>query len=326
MTAGSSTVDLRAALAAGPVVLDGGLATTLEAAGHDLSDALWSARLLRDDPDAVVAAHAAHADAGAAVLTSASYQASRQGFASAGLGRHEADRLLTGSVALARRGLGSSPGWVAASVGPYGAVLADGSEYRGDYGLAVGALRRWHRPRLRTLAAAGADVLACETVPSLAEAEALLTEVAALGVPAWLSLTVVTDAGGVVRTRAGEPASEAFAMAAEVPGVVAAGVNCCDPADVLPAVEAVAATGLPAVAYPNRGDHWDAVARRWVPAAPSPGGGPAERVAAWVDAGARLVGGCCRVGPQEVARIAAVVAASGRDAAGRVTAAGVTGQ
>ena len=311
MTAGTAATDLRSALAAGPVVLDGGLATTLEDAGHDLSDALWSARLLRDDPEAVVAAHAAHAAAGAAVLTSASYQASRQGLAAAGVGPREADRLLAGSVGLARRGLGDWPGWVAASVGPYGAVLADGSEYRGDYGLDVGALRRWHRSRLEVLAAAGADVLACETVPCLAEAEALLAEVAALGTPAWLSLTVVVDDAGVVRTRAGEPAAEAFAMAADVAGVVAVGVNCCHPADVLPALAAVAGSGVPAVAYPNRGERWDAVARGWRADRGTSDGGPAAPVAGWVDAGARLVGGCCRVGPDVVTGIAAAVGSTG---------------
>ena len=97
---------------------------------------------------------------------------------------------------------------MAASVGPYGAALADGSEYRGDYGLTVAELRDWHRPRLEILADAGADLLALETIPCLAEAEALLEEISALGVPAWLSMTCADG-----RTRAGEPAEEAFAMA-----------------------------------------------------------------------------------------------------------------
>jgi homocysteine S-methyltransferase len=303
----SGAAALVAAMAAGPVVLDGGLATTLENAGHDLTDALWSARLLRDDPAAVVTAHRAHVRAGAQVVTTASYQASREGLAGAGLDAAAADRLVAGSVALARRALAEEgrEGWVAASVGPWGAARADGSEYRGDYarhGMDVGGLRRWHRPRLEVLAAAGPDVLACETLPCLAEVEALVAELEALDVPAWLSLTAVRDTAGALRTRAGEPTSEAFALAAGCPAVVAVGVNCCAPDDVPAALAAVAATGAPAVAYPNSGERWDAAARRW-DGDRSPGD-LAARAPAWVAAGARLVGGCCRVGPAAVARLA----------------------
>src|SRR4051812_37501621 len=181
------------ALAGGPVVLDGGLSTELESRGCDVSSALWSARLLRDDPGAIVAAHAAFAAAGAQVATTASYQATIEGFASAGVDAAEARRLIASSVALAREGQGG--GWVAGSVGPYGAMLADGSEYTGDYldRLNVAELRAFHRPRMEILADAGADVLACETVPAAAEAEALLAEADAMRFPVWLSLTTVVD-------------------------------------------------------------------------------------------------------------------------------------
>ncbi|MGY1634873.1 homocysteine S-methyltransferase, partial [Geodermatophilus sp. SYSU D01186] len=212
-------LSLAAALADGPVVLDGGLATRLESQGADLSSALWSARLLRDDPGAVVAAHAAFAAAGAQVATTATYQASVQGFAAAGVPAAEARALMARSVQLARRG---APGaWVAGSVGPYGAVLADGSEYTGAYcdSMTVADLRAFHRPRMALLAEAGADVLACETVPAAAEAEALVAEADALGVPMWLSLTTVVDGGGVVRTRRGERAEAVFALAAGVGAV-----------------------------------------------------------------------------------------------------------
>src|SRR5215210_2391960 len=196
------------ALVTGPVVLDGGLSTELEARGHDVSSSLWSARLLRDDPEAIVAAHAAFAAAGARVATTASYQATVEGFGAAGVDAADARRLIASSVALAREGQGD--GWVAGSVGPYGAMLADGSEYTGAYvdELDVARLRAFHRPRMELLAEAGADVLACETVPAAAEAEALLAEAEALGVPIWLSLTTVVDDDGVVRTRRGEPAAE----------------------------------------------------------------------------------------------------------------------
>ena len=292
------------ALADGPVVLDGGLATQLEDAGHDLSSALWSARLLRDDPAAVVAAHAAYAAAGAQVATTASYQASGRGFAAAGLDAAGTEALLRRSVELAREGAPES--WVAGSVGPYGAMLADGSEYTGGYVDDVGVreLRAFHRPRMAVLAEAGADVLACETVPAAAEAEALLAEAADLGVPVWLSLTTVLGADGVVRTRRGEPAAEVFAMAVGVPEVVAVGVNCTDPAGVPAAVAAAASAGVPVVVYPNSGERWDAAARRWT----GPPGLPDDAVRTWLDAGARLVGGCCRIGPADIARIAAALA------------------
>src|SRR5918911_5041862 len=147
---------LATALAAGPVVLDGGLATELEVQGHDLSSALWSARLLRDDPEAVVAAHAAFAAAGAQVATTASYQVSVEGLAAVGLDAAEARRLVVRSVHLAERG--APEAWIAGSVGPYGAALADGSEYRGDYADEVGVhrLRQWHRPRMQWLGGGGA--------------------------------------------------------------------------------------------------------------------------------------------------------------------------
>ena len=294
---------LATALTAGPVVLDGGLSTQLEAMGHDLSSALWSARLLRDAPEAVVAAHAAFAAAGAQVATTASYQASVEGLARAGVDAAGARRLIGRSVELAYRG--APEAWIAGSVGPYGAALADGSEYTGGYAdlLGVERLRRWHRPRMQWLAEAGADVLACETVPAAAEAEALLEEADMLGIPVWLSLTTVVDGDGVVRTRCGEPADEVFAMAYGNDAVVAVGVNCTDPSAVGPSLEAAASSGKPIVVYPNSGERWDAVGRRWTGTA---GLSPADALT-WVDAGARLVGGCCRVGPDAVGALAAAL-------------------
>jgi homocysteine S-methyltransferase len=294
--------DLRETIAARPVVLDGGLATLLERHGHDLSSHLWSARLLRDDPSAIEAAHREFFAAGAEVATTASYQVSFEGFGAEGVDRAEVERLLRRSVALAAAARDSvaPDGWVAASVGPYGAVLADGSEYRGDYGIDVAGLRAFHRPRLAVLASTvgdGADVLAVETVPCLAEVEALLAELDGSGVPAWLSLSA---AGG--RTRAGEPLEEAFAMAADVAEVIAVGVNCTTPADATAAVPLAAAHGA-AVVYPNSGQGWDAVARAWTGRSAF----DAADVAEWIAAGARLVGGCCRVGPEDVAALRATL-------------------
>ena len=176
-----------------PLIADGGLATELEARGHDLSDALWSARLLVDAPQEITAVHMSFFRAGAMIATTASYQASFDAFAARGIGRDETVRLLRRSVELAsnaRAEVGVAEAWVAASVGPYGAPLADGSEYRGRYGLSVAQLEDWHRPRLEVLADAGADVLALETIPDADEAEALVNVVRSLGVPAWLSYTI----------------------------------------------------------------------------------------------------------------------------------------
>jgi homocysteine S-methyltransferase len=280
-------VRLADALAAGPVVLDGGLATQLEAAGHDLGDELWSARLLADDPGAIVAAHRAFLDAGAQVITTASYQASVDNLARHG---HDAPALLRRSVELARAAAGDRPVWIAGSVGPYGAMLADGSEYRGNYGLSTNELVAFHRPRLEILAAAGPDVLALETIPDLREAEALLTALDGLGVPAWLSYTV--DSGR--RTRAGQSLTEAGALARDHPGLIAVGVNCSTPTDAAAALPVLlASSGKPGVLYPNSGETWDAAARTWR-GHPQP--------LPWPTA-ARLIGGCCRVSPAAIAAL-----------------------
>jgi homocysteine S-methyltransferase len=300
MTLHPPSSSLAAALAEGPLVLDGGMSNQLAAAGHDLSDELWSARLLADRPEAIVQAHAAYYAAGAQVAITSSYQATFEGFARRGIGRAEAAALLRRSVVLAdrarREAAGEGPRWVAASVGPYGAMLADGSEYRGDYGLSVAELERFHRPRMEVLAEAGADALALETVPDAREAEALLRALDGLGIPAWLSFSVDGE-----RTRAGQPLAEAFAMAAGVDAVIAVGVNCCDPQDVEQAVAVAAGTtGKPVVVYPNSGETWNAQSRAWEGAAHF----DSHQVDGWVKAGARLVGGCCRVGPDAISAVA----------------------
>ena len=283
------------------LLADGGLATELEARGHDLSDDLWSARLLADSPQDIVAVHEEFFRSGADIATTASYQASFDGFAERGYARREAERLLTRSVDLAiaaRTNLGGH-GWIAASVGPYGAALANGEEYQGRYGLTVAQLAAWHRPRLEVLASAGPDVLALETVPDIDEAEALVGLLPGLGVPAWLSYTIEG-----VHTRAGQPLDEAFAVAADVPEIVAVGVNCCAPADVLGAVEvARRVTGKPVIVYPNSGEQWDGMRRTWIGQA----GFEPGLAARWVQAGARIVGGCCRVRPEQIAAMASAV-------------------
>jgi len=294
--------DAAALLAAGPLVLDGGLGTLLEAHGHDLRSELWSARLLVEDPAAVRAAHAEFAAAGARVLTTASYQVSYSGLGAAGFTDAEVDRMLRRSVTVAREAADGAPVLVAASVGPYGAARADGSEYSGDYGVSVDGLRAWHRRRLQVLADAGADLLAVETIPSPAEVEALCAELAEIGMPAWVSVSG-SSTGFTATSR-----TAALEGAATTPGVIAVGVNCCPPADVLPAL-APLSVDVALLAYPNSGERWDAAARQWR----GDGGLDDALVASWLEAGVGLVGGCCRTTPDDIARVAQIVAARAAD-------------
>ena len=283
----------------GSVIIDGGLSNALADRGHLLADDLWTARLLRDAPEEIVAVHRAYFDAGAQVATTASYQASVGGFTAAGMGEAEAERLIVRSVALAREAADGYPGAeVAASVGPYGAVLGDGSEYRGRYGLTATQLRDFHRPRIELLLSAVPDLLAVETIPDIDEAAVLAELIAEYDAPAWLSYTV---AAGL--TRAGQPLADAFAVAADVEAIIATGVNCCAPAEVQHAVEvAVTTTGKPAIAYPNAGETWDADNHAWVGTSSY----DLALVPAWRQAGAAHLGGCCRVGPATIAALAAL--------------------
>ncbi|MGY3128647.1 homocysteine S-methyltransferase [Agrococcus sp. UYP33] len=286
------------------VVLDGGLSNALADRGHDLTDELWTARLLRDAPGEIAAVHRAYFEAGAQVATTASYQASVDGFEHAGMARAEAEALIRRSVTIAREARDEVTAvtgdravrLVAASVGPYGAVLADGSEYRGRYGMTRNALRDFHGPRMELLVSAGPDLLALETIPDLDEVSVLLDLAEELGTPAWLSCTIAGD-----RLRDGRPMAEAFALAADREHIVAVGVNCCAPGDALRAVRAaVAASGKPAVVYPNSGESWDGAGRRWI----GEPGFDAALTGSWAEAGARFIGGCCRVGPTAIAEIA----------------------
>ena len=283
------------------VVLDGGLSTALEEGGADLSGHLWTARLLAEEPARVLAAHRAFFAAGAQVATTSTYQASVEGFEAAGYDAGTARELLLLSVRLAQEARdeassGRSGLQVAASVGPYGAFLADGSEYRGDYGVSRSRLRDFHAPRLELLASAGPDLIAVETVPDAVEAEVLADLLDEIAVPAWFCYSVRGDT-----TCAGQPLPEAYAVLAGRASLVAAGVNCSAQEDVLGAVSAATtATGLPAVAYPNRGGTWDARTKSWAY-------GDAIDLAlvdAWVGAGARYLGGCCGLGPADIATLA----------------------
>ncbi|MBK9383766.1 MAG: homocysteine S-methyltransferase [Planctomycetes bacterium] len=292
------------------LVLDGGLATELSARGFDLSDALWSARVLVDAPDAIEAVHFDYFEAGADVAISASYQASHGGFAERGFSPEESTRLLQRSVELACRARdryrAQHPGvlrplLVAASVGPYGATRHDGSEYHGNYGLEEEALAAFHRPRLAALVAAEPDLLACETIPSLVEARAIARELRAhRHMHAWLSFTCRDGA----HTSAGDTIADCARFLDGEPQVVAIGINCVAPELVGALVRQIAAVSRKSiVVYPNSGEVWNAVTRGWE--------GRSHRFTDhlddWLDAGARWVGGCCRTTPADIRVVRAIV-------------------
>lgn len=289
----------------GAAVLDGGLATELEAGGFVLDDALWSARALIDAPERVAAVHRDYLEAGADVITTATYQATVPAVTA---------QVLLSAVTLAcgerdafweRRASDGSRArpLVAASIGSYGAFLADGSEYRGDYGLDVETLAAWHRPRLRLLEKSGADLVAFETIPSLVEAEAIVRLLAECdGPPTWLSF----QARGVAHLADGAPVAAAAALSERCRRVVAVGVNCVAPALVMPLLARLAAaTGKPLAVYPNRGDVWDTASRSWIEKGASVPFG--RLVPEWREAGARLIGGCCRTTPADIRTIAAAL-------------------
>ncbi len=291
-------------------VLDGGLATELNARGFDLADALWSARLLADAPEAIEAVHLDYFEAGADIAITASYQASYEGFAARGYSHDETNRLLQRSVALARSARdqfhtrhpqSKRTLLVTASVGAYGATLHDGSEYRGDYGLDEEALASFHRPRLTTLLGAAPDLLACETIPSLLEARAIVRVLREHpSARAWITFTC-RDAA---HTSAGDEIAECARVLDAEPQVVAIGINCVDPALVTSLVRTIASgTAKPIVVYPNSGEVWNAGAHCWE--------GTATRFTLyldeWIDAGASWLGGCCRTTPADIRKVREVV-------------------
>ena len=284
----------------GTIVLDGGLATELERSGHDLHDPLWSARVLVEDPDAIRAVHEAYFAAGADVAISASYQATFEGFAGRGIERDAAAGLMRRSVELAREAA-SGDRMVAASVGPYGAMLGNGAEYTGDYDRDEDELVEFHVPRMEALAAAEPDLFAVETIPSIVEAAALVRALEKVPeVPAWVSFSC-RDGTHICD---GTPIDEAVRTVAIAPTVVAVGINCTPPLHAESLVETVSATtDVPVVCYPNRGSFWDPMRKAWTDP-PRQDARPALRPLDWKRAGASLIGGCCGTTPQDIAAAA----------------------
>ncbi|MDH4054737.1 MAG: homocysteine S-methyltransferase [Gammaproteobacteria bacterium] len=288
-----------------PLLLDGGLATQLEAQGCDISNDLWSASLLQSNPEAIVTAHRAYLDAGAECLATASYQASRQGFGKHGMSCDEADAMMLLSVALAKRARreAKSGAAIAASLGPYGAMLHDGSEYVGNYGVSSDTLREFHEARLKLFDDAGADVLALETIPSLQEAEVIRDLLRDCQTPSWVSFSCRDSA----HISDGALLSDAARLFAAHPTVVAVGINCTSPQHV-PALLAELGKSLvdmQFLAYPNSGEVYDIRSRSWSGTVTP--GDCAAAARSWIAAGATIVGGCCRMGPRHIEAMAAMI-------------------
>lgn len=295
------------------IILDGALATELEQRGANLDDPLWSAKVLLEQPQLIRAVHRDYFEAGADIAITASYQATFQGFARRGLTTSQTEQLLRTSVLLAaearddylrqseqRTGAPQLPPrprpLIAASVGPYGAALADGSEYRGGYAVSDDALMAFHRPRLAVLTGAGADLLACETLPSLREAlllARLLEEFSQCC--AWISFSCRDGA----HTCEGQAIEDCARALDAFPQIVSIGVNCTRPDLIASLLHRMRAqTAKPLLAYPNSGEGYDAATKTWHGQA---GTMPfAARALEWYGAGARLIGGCCRTRPADI--------------------------
>ena len=288
------------------MILDGGLSTQLELGGADLENTLWSASVLLDNPGAILAAHRAFVEAGADVLITASYQVSFEGFAARGLDAATAEAALRASVRIAREAAAEAGRevLVAASVGPYGAILADGSEYRGHYGLTHAELVAFHRRRIEILLEAEPDLLAIETIPSIAEAKALVEVLAGFpGARAWFAFTCVDGA----TIADGTPFAESVALVASSPQVIAVGVNCTSPEFVEELIEvARGVTSKPVVVYPNRGGGWDPGTKHWHGVE---GADLLDLAPAWRAAGASLIGGCCGTDAADIESLAGALAA-----------------
>ncbi|SDR95271.1 homocysteine S-methyltransferase [Brevibacterium sandarakinum] len=308
---------LQAAVRSGqPIIIDGGLGTALESRGIDLRHELWSASLLRDAPDTLAEVHADFIRSGARIVTTASYQATPLGFERTSISAEEGRRLIERSVEVAAEAAAAvaaeptdvesvDTALVAGSVGPYGAALGDGSEYTGDYHLGEEEFANFHRPRIEALVSAGADLLAIETQPSLAEIKVLAGLAEEFDVPAWLSVTL-SDTHHLAD---GSSLAEVVEAIAGTTMIRAIGVNCVRPSLVEGALRTFAQhTDLPLIAYPNSGESYDATAMEWQ-SGPHFDASPVT-IAAWRNAGARIIGGCCRTTPEDIAGLAAAVTAS----------------
>lgn len=295
-------------MASAPYLIDGGLATELESSGVTLHPRLWSGGLVFQNPQAIVDAHRRFLESGARVLITANYQLSMANLAAEGFSRDAAIMTMQRAVALAAQAreeflsehAGEGPIWIAASVGPYGAILCDGSEYTGNYGLDDEDLGIFHRERIKVLRQTESDFLAVETLPSYREARVLrgiLDELPEAS--AWVSFSCRDEK----RLADGSDVETAAELFADCSAVFAVGVNCVPPGRVGPLVEKIEwVCRKPWVAYPNSGEVWDEEKGAWC--GPPSAGELAEWASQWDLSGAWGLGGCCRVGPEAIQALA----------------------
>jgi len=280
------------------MLLDGGLSTALEQLGNNLNTSLWSGELLRTAPEQIEAAHKAYVDAGAQVIISSSYQISMDGCALRGWSESDVRTALFLSTQLARNATQETSVLVAASVGPYGASLADGSEYRGNYGKSKKWLKDFHRARLQILIKSNPDLLAIETIPELTEAQAILEllDEQAVKIPYWVSFSCKDGK----HISSGELFKDAAKLVSGRLGAIGVGINCTAPEFITPLLTS-ARSRIPFVVYPNSGRLWNAEIKEWV--GPAASGFSEIQIFEWKERGAKLIGGCCSVGPEEITQM-----------------------
>ncbi|MCB2294431.1 homocysteine S-methyltransferase [Clostridium algoriphilum] len=294
------------------IILDGALATELERVGCDINDSLWSAKILAQNPELIEKIHYAYFAAGADCAITSSYQATIKGFVKKGFTEFEAISLIKKSVEIAKKAREDFWGnpmnrtnrpapLVAGSVGPYGAYLADGSEYRGDYKVSEEDLIEFHRPRIKILVDSGVDILACETIPNLIEAKAIVKLLEEFpGVYCWISFSAKND----FQISDGTLISDCAKYLDAFTQVAAIGINCSSPAHIQSLIEEIKKNSKkPIVVYPNSGEEYDANSKTWHGNSSSESYGRSAK--SWFDEGAQLIGGCCRTTPEDIKSIAA---------------------
>ena len=274
------------------IKLDGGLSTALENNGNKLTTSLWTGELIRSNPAQITKAHLDFINAGAQIIITSSYQLSYPGCSARGWSEQETDQALITSTKLAKDAATQSGKsvQVAASVGPYGASRADGSEYKGNYGVSKQVLNDFHARRLEVLISTSPDYLALETMPDTFEVEILLELLKDCPIPFWISYSCTQGN----QTNAGQSFQAAVDLAE---GAMAVGINCTKP-ELITDLLRSASSPKPFIVYPNSGRVWDAKNKVWTGS--SSAGFTDQLINEWLGAGAQIIGGCCGIGASEI--------------------------
>ena len=290
-----------------PLILDGGLSNVLEGFGCNLNNNLWVANLLSTNPEAIIKTHLAYLEAGAQIISSSSYQATIPGFMKLGYSASESEALILKSVELVNIALqryyeNNSPQYkplIAASIGPYGAYLADGSEYRGNYNVSDQTLYDFHYDRIMILESTSCDILAFETIPSFQEAQVISEILKQTNTIAWISFSCKDG----IHINDGTPIFSCANLFKSHPNVFAVGVNCTGPKYISSLINEIQRVdnGKKIIVYPNSGTSYNAISKTWVE-----NSNPlsfSEMMKVWVELGADLIGGCCQIGPDHIKSI-----------------------